>query len=338
MLLTKVSIHTITHLEAPVRVTSAEISARLAQTLKRVRLRENFLEAASGIQERRFWEGNQAPSAVATLVAEQVIKKSGLSKNNIGALISTAVTKDFIEPSIASIVHGNLKLPDECMNFDLTNACLGFLNGMHIAATLIESGQMNHVLVVAAESVFDVVEATLKRLEQETATPEDVRDQLATLTLGSGAVAMIMSRSDLAPQGHPIRGLVSLAATEHTHLCRGGPDRMLTDAPGMLEAGVAIAQKTYQKAQVELGSYTSQFDEFALHQVSKPLTTTLLKVLDIESHKVMTTFPEYGNMGPVSLPFTISKLEAAGRLVAGKRLAMIGAGSGLNCMVLDVQW
>ena len=338
MLLTKVSIHTITHLEAPVRVTSAEISARLAQTLKRVRLRENFLEAASGIQERRFWEGSQAPSAVATLVSEQVIKKSGLSKNNIGALISTAVTKDFIEPSIASIVHGNLKLPTECMNFDLTNACLGFLNGMHIAATLIESGQMNHVLVVAAESVFDVVEATLKRLEQETATPEDVRDQLATLTLGSGAVAMIMSRSDLAPQGHPIRGLVSLAATEHTHLCRGGPDRMLTDAPGMLEAGVAIAQKTYQKAQVELGSYTSQFDEFALHQVSKPLTTMLLKVLDIESHKVMTTFPEYGNMGPVSLPFTISKLEAAGRLVAGKRLAMIGAGSGLNCMVLDVQW
>lgn len=338
MLLTKVSIHTIAHLEAPIRVTSAEISARLAKTLKRVRMRENFLEMTTGIQERRFWEGNQLPSEVATLVAEKVIKKSGLSKNDIGAIISTAVTKDFIEPSIAAIVHGNLELPDDCMNFDLTNACLGFLNGIHVAASMIESGQINHVLVVAAESVFDVVEATLKRLEQDTATLEDVRDQLACLTLGSGAVAMIISRSNLAPQGHPIRGLVSLANTEHNQLCLGWPDRMLTDAPKLLEAGLNLSRKTYQKAEVELGWLTADFDEFAIHQVSKSLTNLFLEKFCLESRKVMTTFPEYGNMGPVSLPFNIAKLEAAGRLVAGKRLAMICVGSGVNCMMMEVEW
>lgn len=338
MLLKNVSIHTVTHLEAPIRVTSAEISARLAKTLKRVRMRANFLEVTTGIQERRFWEGNQPPSEVATLVAEQVIKKSGLSKNAIDAIISTSVTKDFIEPSIASIVHGNLKMPHECMNFDLGNACLGFLNGMHVAASMIESGQMNHVLVVAGESAYGLVEPTLKRLEQDSATLQDVRDQLATLTLGSGAVAMIISRTSLAPQGHPIRGLVTLAATEHTHLCRGWTDRMVTDAPKILEAGMDLTLETCQKAQAELGWQTSQFDEFAIHQIGKVHTNMFLKVLGIASPKVMTTFPEYGNMGPASLPFVISKLETAGRLVAGKRLAMIGVGSGLNGMVMDVQW
>lgn len=338
MLLTKVSIHTITHLEAPVRVTSSEISARLAKTFKRIRMRANFLEAASGIQERRFWQENQAPSAVATLVAEQVIDKSGLSKNDIDAIISTSISKDFIEPSMASIVHGNLKMRHDCMNFDLGNACLGFLNGMHVAAAMIESGQMNHVLVVAGENAYDGVEATLKRLELETATPEDVRDQLASLTLGSGAVAMIISRSDLAPNGHPILGLVTLAATEHNHLCRASLERMVTDAPKLLEAGMALTLKTYQKAQAMLGWHTAHFDEFAIHQISKPHINMFLKALGIEPHKVMTTFPEYGNMGPVSLPFNIAKLEATGRLVAGKRLAMIGAGSGLNCMAMEVQW
>ena len=149
---------------------------------------------------------------------------------------------------------------------------------------------------------------------------------------------MIMSRSDLAPNGHPIRGLVTLAATEHTHLCRASSDRMVTDAPKILEAGMSLTLKTYQKAQAKLGWQTAHFDEFAIHQISKPHINMFLKVLDIESHKVMTTFPEYGNMGPVSLPFNIAKLEAAGRLTTGKRLAMIGAGSGLNCMVVDVQW
>lgn len=338
MLLKNVSIHTVTHLEAPIRVTSAEISARLAKTLKRVRMRANFLEVTTGIQERRFWEGNQPPSEVATLVAEQVIKKSGLSKNDIDAIISTSITKDFIEPSIACIIHGNLQMPPECMNFDLGNACLGFLNGIHVAASMIESGQMNHVLVVAGESGHDGMEATLKRLEQDTATLQDVRDQLATLTLGSGAVAMIISRTNLAPKGHPIRGLVTLAATEHNRLCCGWPDRMVTDAPKLLAAGVDLKLKTYQKAQMELGWQTSQFDEFAFHQVSKSYIKMSLKALGIESHKVMTTFPEYGNMGPISLPFTISKLETAGRLVAGKKLAILGAGSGLNCMAMEVQW
>ena len=83
MLLTKVSIHTITHIEAPIRVPTAELSARLAKTFKRIRMRASFLEAASGIQERRFWQGNQAPSAVATQVAEKVIEKSGLSKTTL---------------------------------------------------------------------------------------------------------------------------------------------------------------------------------------------------------------------------------------------------------------
>lgn len=52
MLLTKVSIHTIAHLEAPIRVTSAEISARLAKTLKRIRMRANFLEAPHLVSSR----------------------------------------------------------------------------------------------------------------------------------------------------------------------------------------------------------------------------------------------------------------------------------------------
>ncbi|MDO8774574.1 MAG: 3-oxoacyl-ACP synthase III [Burkholderiaceae bacterium] len=338
MLFKNVSIHTVAHLEAPIRVTSAEMSARIAKTLKRIRLPQNFLEKMTGIKERRFWEANQLPSEVATLVANAVIKKSGLSKNDIGAVISTSVTKDFIEPSIAAIVHGNLDMPDGCMNFDLTNACLGFLNGIHVAASMIENGQMNHVLVVAGENVFDPVEATLQRLEQESATLEDVREQLATLTLGSGAVAMIISRSSLTPNGHTIRGLTTLAATQHNQLCRGWPDRMVTDAAGMLEAGLTIAFNTFQKAHLALGWHSTEFDEYAIHQVSKPLTTMLLKMLHIEPHKLMTTFPDYGNMGPVSLPFTISKLETAGRLIAGKRLAIIGAGSGLNGMVMEVQW
>ena len=194
MLFTKVSIHTVAHLEAPCTVSSSEIASRLANTLKRVHLPLNVLERMTGIKERRFWSGDTQPSDVATEVAEKVIQKSGLSKSDIGAIISTSITKDFIEPSIASIVHGNLKLAPECINFDVGSACLGFLNGMQVAASMIEAGLLKHVLIVSGESGHQGLEATLKRLENTNASAEEVRSQLATLTLGSGGVAMVLSQ------------------------------------------------------------------------------------------------------------------------------------------------
>lgn len=338
MLFNNVSIHSVAHLEAPNRVTSADISARLAKTLKRLRLPLNYLERTTGIEERRFWHENTQPSDAATHIAELAIQKSGLPKNEIGVIINTSISKDFIEPSIAAIIHGNLKLSASCINFDVGNACLGFLNGIHVAATLIEGGQVNHALVVAAENAGTGVLATIDRLEKDDATPQEVRSQLASLTLGSGAAAMVVSRSDLAPKGHPIRGLVAQAATEHSRLCCAWADTMKTDAPKILENGMILTANTFQDANKQMDWGVESINEFAIHQISNTHLQVFQKQFNIESNKVMAIIHKYGNMGPVSVPFIVSKLEIAERLTPGKRLRIVGSGSGLNCMIMDVMW
>ncbi|MBP9057653.1 MAG: 3-oxoacyl-ACP synthase III [Polaromonas sp.] len=338
MLFTKVSIHTVAHLEAPCTVSSSEIASRLANTLKRVHLPLNVLERMTGIKERRFWSGDTQPSDVAAEVAEKVIQKSGLSKSDIGAIISTSITKDFIEPSIASIVHGNLKLAPECINFDVGSACLGFLNGMQVAASMIEAGLLKHVLIVSGESGHQGLEATLKRLENTNASAEEVRSQLATLTLGSGGVAMVLSHRDAAPSGHAIQTMLTLAATEHNRLCCGWHDRMETDAPQLLKQAVMLKSKTFQQSQSEFGWDLSAFDEIVFHQVGKSYINDAIKTLGIDERKVLRTYPEYGNMASASLPFTLSKLDELGRLKSGNKIALVGAGSGLNSMVVEVLW
>ncbi|HMS26303.1 MAG TPA: 3-oxoacyl-ACP synthase III [Burkholderiaceae bacterium] len=338
MLFTKVSIHTIAHLEAPHVLTSAQISTRLAKTLKRVKLSETLLERMTGIKERRFWSGNIQPSDVATEVAEKVIQKSGLQKSDIDAVISTSITKDFLEPSIASIVHGNLKLPAKCINFDVGSACLGFLNGIQVAASMIEAGMLKHVLIVSGESGHQGMEATLARLEQTNANAEDVRNQLATLTLGSGGVAMIVSHKDSAPAGHPIKSALFLAASEHARLCCGWHDRMETDAPELLKQALEIKVKTVELAKNTQGWDLATFDEIVFHQVSKSYINEAIKRLKIDSKKVYLTYPTFGNMASASLPYTLSKLSETGRLVPGKKVALIGAGSGLNAMVFELVW
>jgi len=334
----QVSILSVAHIDAPHRVTSADMTAQLAPTLQRFGMRPDLLEVASGIVARRYWDPGFQPSQAATLAAEKAIEQAGIQRSRIGVIINTSVCRDFIEPSTASLVHGNLGLPPSCLNFDLGNACLAFLNGMEVAGQLIESGQIDYGLVVDGESARFVQEATIARLLDPATTEQEFRDQFATLTLGSGAAAMVLARSDLAPEGHRFVGSVSVAATQHNQLCRGQLDKMITDGKTLLFAGLELAGQTWQLAQKELGWEADLLDECILHQVSGTHTASLCKTLGLDVRKVLTIFAEYGNIGPASVPIVLSKAAEAGRLSKGNRVALMGIGSGLNCAMAEVLW
>src|SRR5690349_12214470 len=102
-----VAIEAIAYELAPHRVTSEELEAQMAATMQRLGIPAGRLEALSGIRERRFWDHGTMPSDVATSAARKVIAQSGVDPGAIGCLINTSVCKDYIEPSVACLVHGN---------------------------------------------------------------------------------------------------------------------------------------------------------------------------------------------------------------------------------------
>jgi 3-oxoacyl-[acyl-carrier-protein] synthase-3 len=333
-----VSVHGPAYVEAPHRVTSAAISDQLAPTLKRLNIRFDLLESITGIVARRFWDEGVQPSAVAALAGRKALDESGVDPNEIGLLINTSVCKDYIEPSVASLVHNKLGLSSSCLNFDIGNACLAFLNGMTIAGNMIERGQIKHALIVDGEGSRYITDATVARLLKPETTNRIFRDNFASLTLGSGAVGMVLSRSDLAPQGHRFLGGVSVAASQYSNLCRGQPDEMITDASGLLIAGLGLASETWAKVQEVMGWKESEIDEFVLHQVSRTHTDQLAETLGLNIDKVFRTYPEYGNIGPAAVPITLAKSVEAGRVKAGDRVGFMGIGSGLNCAMMEVVW
>lgn len=338
MIYKHVSIASVAHVEAPVRLSSASIMERLTPTLERLGIRDNLLEDVAGIHERRIWDGPVAPSDAATWAAQKALAQSGVAHENIGILINTSVCRDFLEPSTASIIHGNLGLADTCQNFDVGNACLAFLNGMDIAARMIERGDIEYALVVDGETSNVITENTINRLLAPDVTEEQFRTEFASLTLGSGAAAMVLGRSELLPDGHRFLGSVTRAATQFSHLCRGNMDRMVTDTRTLLVEGLKLAAKTFQAARAALGWVSEELDEFVVHQISKVHTAAFVELLGIDPKKVLTVFPEFGNIGPASVPVALSKLKEMGRLEKGKRVALLGIGSGLNCSMAEVVW
>ena len=338
MLFKNVSIAGLAHVDAPHTLTSQEINARLKPTLDRLGIRVDVLGDIAGIHARRLWDEDVQASDVATLAARKALDDAGIGVDKVGLLVNTSVSRDFLEPSTASIVSGNLGVSDECMTFDVANACLAFINGMDIAARMLERGEIDYALVVDGETANLVYEKTLERMAGPDVTEQQFRDEMAALTLGCGAAAMVLARRELVPDAPRYKGGVTRSATEFNQLCRGNLDRMVTDTRMLLIEGIKLANKTFGAAKLALGWAVDELDQFVIHQVSLPNTQAFLKSIGIDPKKVMTIFGEHGNIGPASVPIVLSKLKELGRLKKGDRIALLGIGSGLNCSMAEVEW
>ncbi len=338
MLFQHVSIAGLAHIDAPHALSSDEINLRLKPTLDRLGIKTDVLRDVAGIHSRRLWDEGQATADAATMAARKALDEAGIGPERIGILINTSVSRDFLEPSVASIVSGQLGLPDTCQNFDVANACLAFINGMDIAGRMIERGEIDYALIVNAENANVVYQKTIERLNRESITAEEFRNEFASLTLGSGAAAMVLARRELVPDAPQYRGGVTRAATQWSHLCRGNLDRMVTDTRMLLIEGIKLAQLTFAAAKLALGWAVEEMDEFVIHQISRAHTEAFLKTFGIDPQKVLTIFHEHGNIGPASVPIVLSKLKEMGRLKKGKRIALLGIGSGLNCSMAEVVW
>ncbi len=328
-----VAIVSVISCEAPIVVTSSDFDDRLAAFYERTGTRSGLLQSLAGITERRQWPEDVSFLDAAAMAGEKALVESGIDPSKIGLLIDTSVSRQRLEPSSSVTVHDQLGLPSSCMNFDLSNACLGFLNGMHIAGVMIESGQIDYALVVDAEGSRELQDNTIDRLLESEATVKDLFSNFASLTLGSGATAMVLGRHSENSGSHRIVEGIFRADTTHHDLCVGSLDEMRTDAGALLDAGRSLAKVAWDEADT---SEWRDMDSYILHQVSQVHTAAIVEVLGLDAEKVPLSFPKFGNIGPAAIPITLANVSET--LSAGDRVLCLGIGSGLNAAAIELLW
>jgi acyl-CoA:acyl-CoA alkyltransferase len=345
---TKVHIDTIGYELAPVVVSSEELEDTLEPLYAALHLSEGQLEALTGIQERRWWPEGYALSDGAIAAARKALDQSNVCAEDIGAVVYCGVGRDNFEPATACRVAAELGIGGNTAVFDIGNACLGVMNGILDIANRIELGQIRAGLVVSAENARDIVEETMAKM-LATPTMECYIQSLATLTGGSGAVAVLVTDGsfDNTDGQHQLLGGVSLAAPEHHGLCTWGMESfeggmrkqfMATDAVSVLRYGVELGLQTWQALLTELGWTAESIDKVICHQVGNANKEAILKSINIAPEKDFATFGHLGNIGTVSLPLTAAIADERGHLTSGNEVAFLGIGSGLNCMMLGLRW
>jgi len=331
--------------ELPPRVVSSEqIEQRLAPLYDRLHLPIGRLELMSGIKERRLWPQGTKPSEAATLAGRRVIENAGLKPQAIECLIFTSVSRDMMEPATASFVHDKLGLSPTALIFDISNACLGFLDGMVMLANMIELGQVTNGLIVSGETAEDLLESTIQALQtDETLTRKSIKPAFASLTIGSGAVALYMRRTRNNEDRPRLIHGAWRANTSHSDLCHGGQSGrntvlMATNSEELLHRGVETALATWRAFSGKAGWGAENIDRFFCHQVGSAHAKLLFENLGLSPAKNFETLQILGNIGSVSAPITMAMAMEQGVFHSGQKGALFGIGSGINCMMLGVEW
>ncbi|HEV3299905.1 MAG TPA: 3-oxoacyl-ACP synthase III [Planctomycetaceae bacterium] len=341
-----VSIAAVCHTLPPEVVTSAEIEARLRPVYERLGLPEGRLELMTGIRERRFFPRGTRPGQVSAETAARAIDRSQIDRSHFGALVHGSVCRDQLEPATASFVHHGAALPQSAFVLDVSNACLGLLNGMILLADMIELGQILAGVVVGTEDGRALVEGTIESLlANDGLSRQDIKRDFASLTIGSGSAAIVLCDRKLS-HGHRLVGGAFRAETSSHELCTGGDSdnqpgdalRMQTDSEALLHAGIALAESTWNDAKQALGWSNVDVTKAFTHQVGRAHRKLLFERLQLDPAIDFPTVEYLGNTGAVALPTAWSLGIEQSRIAQGDRVALLGIGSGLNALMLGLEW
>jgi len=342
--------------QPPIRVTSAEIEEEIGEVYERFGIPKGTLERLSGVASRFMWSRETLPSDVGVEAIERLLAEKKFPIDKLDLLINCSVSRDLFEPSTACIIHKKLGLSPKVMAFDVTNACIGFSNGLMIAANMIESGVARAALVVSPEVPSLIIESNARMLRREidNITRDDLLKVVPVFTLGSGAVVFGVCHERYSRgEGHRFLGGAGLSATEHTDLCTGNGDfcvtgtleelfpsqpLMHTESSKLIAAASKIGGQTWPMASEVLGWSRDDVNHVFCHQVGRQVNEAFYRELGLDFSKEFSIYQEYGNMISAALPAAFVMGAEKKGIQRGDKVVCTGFGSGLNSLFWGVEW
>jgi 3-oxoacyl-[acyl-carrier-protein] synthase-3 len=208
-------------------------------------------------------------------------------------------------------------------------------------ANMIEIGQIRAGVVVGSECGRELVENTIEYLNSDQSlTRDSVKNSIASLTIGSASVAVVLCDEELSQTGNRLATAAALCDTSQHELCQsqGLEKLMQTDSEELMRQGIAAGVQTFERFLAATGWALEDIDRTFCHQVGVAHRKLLFESLGLDPAIDFATLETLGNTGAAALPVTMAIGIEQGLVRKGDRVAMMGIGSGINCLLLAVEW
>jgi len=206
---------------------------------------------------------------------------------------------------------------------------------------MIELGQIRAAVVVGTESSRNLVETTIERLNADTSlSRNDIKSAVASLTIGSGSAAVVLCDRELSRTGNRLLGGVARTNTDGCHLCQsdGLDEFMQTDSEVLMREGIALGKEAFGEFLDTMDWDVQRLDKTFCHQVGRTHRRLMLEAFGLQPEIDFATLEHLGNTGSVALPITAAMGIERGHLKKDDQVALLGIGSGINVLMLGIDW
>ncbi|MGD8401906.1 MAG: ketoacyl-ACP synthase III [Bacillota bacterium] len=306
---------------------------------KKFGIRNGMVKLFTGVETRRYADRDEQPSDIAFQAGAAALKTAEICPADIDVIIFCAITNDFLEPAIAHLVQQRIGAKNaQC--FDVKNACNAFMNGLDIADSMIKAAKAECVLVVSGE-----VPSRLLKFNCE--SKEEVLRRNTSYSAGDGGGAFVLCAAATAKRGIVKTAFKSFGELWKNNVNWGGgvmyphePEKFyfVGDTKELVAKSFEVAPAFFKETIAQAGWETAEVDFFIGAQVAKYITSEMTKRIGIPWEKTITVLPQYGNTGAAGIPIAASEALAQGRIKAGDKVVLFGAGNGLSLGCLCVKW
>lgn len=268
-----------------------------------------WVELNTGIKQRRIIGEGQTTASMAVVAGMKAVESARLK--DIDVVIVATATPDMIAPSTACIVKNRLNLSGAA--FDINAVCSGFLYGMILGHSLINSGAKN-VLIIGAD-IFSIL------------TDWDRRD---CVFFGDGAGAVVLS------SGEGVKSMFMGAdLSENTFTCEHGK-KFVMNSKGVYNAALRLIPEAINIVIQCAGMTIDEIDYMVPHQPSIRILNDVADKIGLPRSKVLMNMDRYANTSAGTIPILLS--ESWIRFRPGDKIlfAAIGAGWTYGAIIYEV--
>lgn len=320
------------------RVTTRELMQEF-DSKARFGVSYDWLERVTGIREKRITADGVLPSDMASAAGREAIERAGITSREVDAIIYTGVTRDYLEPATAHLVQAKLGATNAIV-FDVTNACHGFMNGVHVLDALIATGQIRNGLVVTGEQGHLFARRSIDAL-QKTDDREAFDSWVTGLTVGDAGAAMLLQNKK-APEGGFV-GFMLQSQGQHASLCTAGDPLLkgpwFADMPTIVERTAELMAKMFQECMYgQLQWQIKELSKYLFHQVGKRAFQIYSQLTGVPTAIMPRTVDTLGNLITASIPLGIHLCQLNRELAPGNKIYISSTGSGISLSQAGLVW
>jgi 3-oxoacyl-[acyl-carrier-protein] synthase III len=296
---------------------------------------DEWITSRTGIKERRIAEPTTPSSALASEAASRALEAAGLKGSDLDQIIVGTVTGDRTFPSTGCIVQDRLGAR-KAHAFDVSAACAGFLYGLSVGNSAIESGAAEIVLVIGVETLSKIVNWT---------------DRNTCVLFGDAAGAVVLRKNGkpggiLATRLHSDGSLVhllempaggSLMPPSHETVDR----RLHTihmSGNDVFKHAVRAMESVALEALEAAGRKPEELALLIPHQANFRIIDATARRLGLPMEKVFVNLDRYGNTSAASIPLALDEARRSGRIKPGDLIELVTFGGGFTWAAAVIEW